>query len=360
MQSHGASAPSPGPQRLASARCSGAAARCRGPLCLTLLGRRPVTFDMGVTSTDIALLQGGEPTCRVRDRGSEARCEPESTRSAQVGSIAPSTAEGSFTLRGERGAAPGPACYGAVHEADRPARISSRFLDPGNSSAGSRSIPPRRRARGHASPRRRRSMLAAGEDLCVGHTNMAMASSSFVRRGVDPRRFALVRRRRGGPHHAGAQLEIRRVWPPRGVRLIFWGCCHRLRYELCSRSHELRAEPRPCVSLATLEREGATLGAFAVPVRSGRPRHAVRLADLRDRWTRGSTRIEDVPIRSRAIPHAARGALRVQRPGQEVVVVTRASRGRALDFHLPRRRPRERRVDAASSRPERPAAGSIR
>ena len=84
-----------------------------------------ITFDMGGTCTDIALLQGGEPQLTGREDGRrrEGRAARRSTSTRSAPAAAPSRwvdAGGILHVGPESaGAEPGPACYGRVARARR-------------------------------------------------------------------------------------------------------------------------------------------------------------------------------------------------------------------------------------------------
>jgi N-methylhydantoinase A len=139
MQSHGGVAPVGESARLAAgAVLSGPAGGvAAGRHCVRLLGERHlITFDMGGTSTDIALLQDGEPQLTGEKRVGIARVALPSldihTLGAGGGSIA-RTAGGILHVGPESaGADPGPACYGKGGTAATvtDANVVLGFLDP--------------------------------------------------------------------------------------------------------------------------------------------------------------------------------------------------------------------------------------
>jgi N-methylhydantoinase A len=246
-----------------------------------------ITFDMGGTSTDIALLQHGEPTLTGEKTVGIAKVALPSldihTLGAGGGSIAHVDGGGILHVGPESaGAAPGPACYGrggtkpTVTDAD----LVLGFLDPANflggrialdTEAATRAVDTIARALGV-------DRVAAAEGIYrVVNTNMAEGIKLVsVRRGVDPRRFTLVSFGGAAGLHitqVARQLEIRRVVVPTVASVLSaWGMLATdLRYELV-RSHvsELkRLRPAALRTLfATLEREGRKrLGRFDGPVR---------------------------------------------------------------------------------------------
>ncbi|PYO50139.1 MAG: 5-oxoprolinase, partial [Candidatus Rokuibacteriota bacterium] len=238
MQSHGGVAPIRESARLAAgAVLSGPAGGiAAGRYAARLLETPPgagqagdlITFDMGGTSTDIALLQRGEPALTGEKTVGIAKVALPSldihTLGAGGGSIARVDAGGILHVGPESaGADPGPACYGKG--GDRAtvtdANVVLGFLDPGNFLGGRIALD--RRAAEVAVDRVARALgterLAAAEGIAkVVDTNMAEGIKIVsVRRGVDPRKFTLVAF--GGA--AGLQvtevarlLEIRRVVIP--------------------------------------------------------------------------------------------------------------------------------------------------
>jgi len=290
MQSHGGVAPIAESQRLAAgAVLSGPAGGvAAGRYCVRLLGAKDlITFDMGGTSTDIALLQQGEPTLSGEKTVGIARVALPSldihTLGAGGGSIAHVDGGGILHVGPESaGAAPGPACYGrggtkpTVTDAD----LVLGFLDPGNFLGGriALDVAAAERAVDTVAAAMRVDRVAAAEGIYrVVNTNMAEGIKLVsVRRGVDPRRFTLVSFGGAAGLHitqVARQLEIRRVVVPTVASVLSaWGMLATdLRYELV-RSHvsELRRlSPAALRRLfGTLERDGRKrLGHFDGPVR---------------------------------------------------------------------------------------------
>src|SRR5262245_21242572 len=255
MQSHGGVAPIRESARLAvGAVLSGpAGGLAAGRHVAQLTGRGDlVTFDMGGTSTDIALLQGGEPTLTGEKVVGLARVALPSldihTLGAGGGSIARVDAGGILHVGPESaGADPGPACYGKG--GDRAtvtdANVVLGFLDPVNFLGGRIALD--KRAAETAVDRIARALdtelLPAAEGVArVVNTNMAEGIKLVsVRRGVDPRGFTLVSFGGAAGLHVtevARLLEIRRViMPSVAAVLSAWGMLATdLRYELV-RSH---------------------------------------------------------------------------------------------------------------------------
>ena len=151
IQSHGGVAPVRESTRLAAgAVLSGPAGGvAAGRYCARLLDEpNLITFDMGGTSTDIALLQGGEPQLTGEKTIGVAKVALPAidihTLGAGGGSVASVDAGGILHVGPESaGAQPGPACYGkggtrATVSTARRAAPASRPMRPPRKFAGSR------------------------------------------------------------------------------------------------------------------------------------------------------------------------------------------------------------------------------
>ena len=348
MQSHGGVAPIVESQRLAAgAVLSGPAGGvAAGRYCAKLLGTGDlITFDMGGTSTDIALLQRGEPTLSGEKTVGMAKVALPSldihTLGAGGGSIARVDGGGILHVGPESaGAAPGPACYGrggtapTVTDAD----LVLGFLDPVNFLGGRIGLDEAAAARAVDAIATALGVdrLAAAEGIYrVVNTNMAEGIKLVsVRRGVDPRRFALVSFGGAAGLHVtqvARQLEIRRVVVPTVASVLSaWGMLATdLRYELV-RSHvsELRRlKPGALRQLfATLEREGRKrLGGFqgTVGVRRGLDmRYGEQIFEIGVDLDGVDLEAADVLDRIAERFHQRHEALYAySAPGQEVVVV---------------------------------------
>jgi N-methylhydantoinase A len=278
MQSHGGVAPIAQSRRLAAgAVLSGPAGGiAAGRSCAQLLRTGDlITFDMGGTSTDIALLRGGEPQLTSEKAVGGARVALPSidihTLGAGGGSIAWVDAGRVLHVGPESaGADPGPACYG--RGGDRAtvtdANLVLGYLDPANFLGGrvrldveAARAAVERVARPLGTP-----VVAAAEGIArVVNTNMAEGIRIVsVRRGVDPRRFALVAFGGAAGLHVtevARLLEIRRVVVPSVAAVLSaWGMLATdLRYELVrsyvSEVSRLRA-PTLRRLFAALETEG--------------------------------------------------------------------------------------------------------
>jgi len=286
MQSHGGVAPIAESVRLAAgAVLSGPAGGIAGSrYCARLVGEGDlVTFDMGGTSTDIALLDGGEPSLSGERMLAGMKLALPSidihTLGAGGGSIARVDAGGILQVGPESaGADPGPACYGKGGTASTvpDANVVLGFLDPDNFLGGRTRLDPERarQAVGEVAAGLGTTLVAAAEGVHrVVNTNMAEGIRLVsVRRGADPRRFALLAFGGAAGLHVtdvARMLEITRVIVPRVASVLSaWGMLATdLRYELV-RTHvgEIgRVGPDTVRRLfAEMEAEGrARLGAFA-------------------------------------------------------------------------------------------------
>ncbi len=241
------------------------------------LARDLITFDMGGTSTDIALVQDGQPTLSAGRAVGEARIALPAldivTLGAGGGSIARLDRAGLLQVGPESaGADPGPACYGRGGE--RPtvtdANLVLGLLDPARFLGGRRQLD---RAAAEAAVAR----LARALDLGVAETaagivrlvNARMADGvriATVRRGVDPRRHAVLAFGGAAGLHVAAvaaELGIRRVVVPLTASVLSaWGMLTTdLRVELA------RSQPQTAsIDLAGLRT------AFAVMAEEGRVR----------------------------------------------------------------------------------------
>ena len=169
-----------------------------------------ITFDMGGTSSDVCLVQGGAPTLATgRTIGGFPLRLPAldvHTIGAGGGSIARIDAGGALTV-GPRsaGAVPGPACYGrggtepTVTDADLVlGRIPADHALPG---LGSLDVAAAQAALSSA------DVTAAGVITVVDAAMEQALRAVSVARGVDPRSLALVAFGGAGPLHACALAE---------------------------------------------------------------------------------------------------------------------------------------------------------
>jgi len=251
MQSHGGVMPLADAARLAAgAILSGPAGGIAGSrYCARLLEEgNLISFDMGGTSTDISVLEWGEPLLTGDKTVGGLKVALPSidihTLGAGGGSIAHVDLGGILHVGPESaGADPGPACYGngGVAATVTDANLVLGYLDPGNFLGG------RRRLNADAAltaVARVASQLgiadvAAAEGIHrVVNTNMAEGIRLVsARRGVDPRRFTLLSFGGAAGLHVtevARMLEIRRVVVPRVAAVLSaWGMLATdLRYEL--------------------------------------------------------------------------------------------------------------------------------
>jgi N-methylhydantoinase A len=285
MQSHGGVAPIRESARLAAgAVLSGPAGGiAAGRHVAQLTGRGDlVTFDMGGTSTDIALLQGGEATLTGEKVVGIARVALPSldihTLGAGGGSIASVDAGRILHVGPESaGADPGPACYGrgGTRPTVTDANLVRGLLDPGNFLGGriALDVAAARRAVDAIARALDTDAMTAAEGIGqVVNTNMAEGIKLVsVRRGVDPRGFTLVAFGGAAGLHVtevARLLEIRRVIVPSVAAVLSaWGMLATdLRYEMV-RSHvsDVRRLTAPALRrlFGALEKEGRRrLGLF--------------------------------------------------------------------------------------------------
>ena len=197
-----------------------------------------VSFDMGGTSTDIALVVDGEtPLASDRSVANERIALPSLdiiTLGAGGGSLAVSPSGGLLQVGPQSaGADPGPACYGLG--GDRAtvtdASVVLGYLDPDGFGGGARSLDARAAFRviNALGERLGVSAIRAAQGVhSVVNTQMAEGIRlATVRRGVDPRGFALLGFGGAAGLHVTALarlLGIRRVLVPRVASVLSaWG-----------------------------------------------------------------------------------------------------------------------------------------
>jgi N-methylhydantoinase A len=255
MQSHGGVAGVADSVRLAAgAVLSGPAGGIAGSrLAARLLGKAGghgdlITFDMGGTSTDIALLRDGEPQLSGDKAVGPSKIALPAidihTLGAGGGSIAHVDAGGILHVGPESaGAVPGPACYdrGGAAATVTDANVVLGFLDPANFLGGRAHLnaSAAEHAVGAVAKRLGTTTVAAAEGIQrVVNTNMAEGIRLVsVRRGADPRRFALLAFGGAAGLHVtevARMLEITRVVVPRVAAVLSaWGMLATdLRHEL--------------------------------------------------------------------------------------------------------------------------------
>ncbi|HET7263063.1 MAG TPA: hydantoinase/oxoprolinase family protein, partial [bacterium] len=241
MQSHGGVASISEAARLAAgAILSGPAGGVAGGgYAARLLGDGDlITFDMGGTSTDIALLEDGRPRVTGDRRVSGHTLAMPSvdihTLGAGGGSLARVDAGGILHVGPESaGAEPGPACYGrgGTGATVTDANVVLGYLDPETFWGGRRRLDA---AAAHGAVdaiagRFGSTTIDAARGI-YDVVNTAMAEGIrvvSVRRGIDPRRFALLAFGGAAGLHAtavAAMLDIGRVVVPRQAPVLSaWG-----------------------------------------------------------------------------------------------------------------------------------------
>lgn len=206
-----------------------------------------VPFDMGGTSTDISLIADGGASLSPDGWLAEQRIALRSLDIASIaaggGSIASVDAGGTFHVGPESaGSVPGPACYGnggtAVTVTD--ANVILGYLDAAAFMGGRR---PLDRAASEAAVDRLAASLGLSRDQAAAGVyrmiNLKMADGirlMTLRRGVDPRRFALLSFGGAAGLHAAEvarELEIKRIIVPTVASVLSaWGMLTSdLRYE---------------------------------------------------------------------------------------------------------------------------------
>jgi N-methylhydantoinase A len=193
-----------------------------------------ITFDMGGTSTDVALIQGGEARLAreavVHGYPIKAPMLDIHTVGAGGGSIAYVDSGGLLKV-GPRsaGADPGPACYGRGNDEATvtDANVVLQVLNPVELLGGRMKV---RQDLARAAIDRlgaalgMDAMATAQGIISVVTANMARAIRVIsVQRGHDPRDYALVAFGGAGPLHAArlaAELDIKRVLVPRNPGIL--------------------------------------------------------------------------------------------------------------------------------------------
>ena len=194
------------------------------------VGRRYlITIDVGGTSSDIALVEDGEPVIRAEGKigGYAVRVPMVDVNAIGAGGGSIAWLDGAGGLRvgpHSAGADPGPACYGQGSEEPTvtDASVVLGWLDPARFAGGAVRLDPAR-ARDAIERRIARPLGLTVEEAALGiHrvVNAAMVEGIrlvTVRRGIDPRRFTLVALGGAGPLHAtslAAEIGIGTVLVP--------------------------------------------------------------------------------------------------------------------------------------------------
>ncbi|GIX47361.1 MAG: N-methylhydantoinase A [Candidatus Tectimicrobiota bacterium] len=289
MQSHGGVAPIADAIRLAvKAILSGPAGGVSGAAYYgQLLGEpRLISFDMGGTSTDIALIENGAPhlTTERFEAGWKIAVPmiDMHTLGAGGGSIARVDAGGILYVGPQSaGADPGPACYGrgGRQPTVTDANLVLGYLDPENFLGGRERLHPELAAQAIAEhvakPLGLSTVAAAAGIHRVVSTTMAEGIRLLsVKRGVDPRDFALLAFGGAAGLHVARvarQLQIRRVYVPAAAPVLSaYGMLNTdLQYDF-SRSYTASLEDLDLAQvralLAEMEQQGrAKLRAQGIP-----------------------------------------------------------------------------------------------
>jgi N-methylhydantoinase A len=255
MQSHGGVAPIAESGRLAAgAVLSGPAGGVAGSVYAALLLEEGnlIPFDMGGTSTDISLIVGGRPALAMARRVAAHTIALNSLDIASIGagggSIARVDAGGILHVGPESaGAVPGPACYdaGGTAATVTDANLVLGYLDPASFLGGRRRLDrvAAEEAVDHIAAALGIDRIAAAHGIHrVVNTTMAEGVRLVsMRRGVDPRHFALLAFGGASGLHAteiAGQLELSRVIVPRVAAVLSaWGMLATdLRFEI-ARTH---------------------------------------------------------------------------------------------------------------------------
>ncbi|SDH95286.1 MULTISPECIES: hydantoinase/oxoprolinase family protein [Bradyrhizobium] len=253
--SHGGMAPVEEASRLAAGTVlSGpAGGMSGGRRCAELVGIPDlVPFDMGGTSTDISLISGGQASLSADGMLAGQRIALRSLDIASIaaggGSIA--SVDAGRTLRvgpESAGSVPGPACYGngGLAATVTDANVVLGYLDAAAFMGGKR--PLDRAASEAAIDRVAAALELSRQEAAAGiyrMINLKMADGirlMTLRRGVDPRKFALLSFGGAAGLHAAEvarELEIKRIIVPTVASVLSaWGMLTSdLRYEV-SRTH---------------------------------------------------------------------------------------------------------------------------
>jgi N-methylhydantoinase A len=294
IQSHGGVAPIVDSCRLAAgAVLSGPAGGVAGSAyAARLIGEGDlIPFDMGGTSTDISMIVGGSPTLVAARQVAGQRVALNSLDIASIGAGGGSIARvdlGGILHVGPQsaGAVPGPACYGlgGGEATVTDANLVLGYLDPAGFLGGRRALD---RAAAEAAVDRIAARLgverleaAEGVHRIVNTTMAEGVRLVSVRRGVDPRHFALFAFGGAAGLHATAiarQLDLGRIVVPRVAAVLSaWGMLATdLRFE-AARTHigdAARLDGAAVKALfAELEQEGLAhlRASFTGPARTAR------------------------------------------------------------------------------------------
>lgn len=194
-----------------------------------------ITIDVGGTSSDIALVEGGEPVIRAQGNiaGFPVRVPMVDVNAIGAGGGSIAWLDGAGGLRvgpHSAGSEPGPACYGHGGEEATvtDASVVLGWLDPAYFAGGAVSLDPAL-ARSAIERRIARPLGLSVEEAALGIHRVVNAQMVegirlvSIRRGLDPRRFTLVALGGAGPIHAtalAAELGITSVLIPRNPGVL--------------------------------------------------------------------------------------------------------------------------------------------
>jgi N-methylhydantoinase A len=299
IQSHGGVATIDESGRLAAgAVLSGPAGGVSGSVYAAhLMGEKNlIPFDMGGTSTDISLIVDGEPKLatarRVAGQVIALNSLDITSIGAGGGSIARVDAGGILHVGPESaGAVPGPACYaaggGVATVTD--ANLVLGYLDPANFLGGRRRLDcvAAERAIDQIAATLGVDRLAAARGIHrVVNTTMAEGVRLVsVRRGIDPRRFALLAFGGASGLHAteiARELGLRRVVVPRAAAVLSaWGMLATdLRFEI-ARTHIGDTKGLDGAAVKRLFDEMEAEGMARLRASYGGPARTMRSVDMR-------------------------------------------------------------------------------
>ncbi len=188
-----------------------------------------VTFDVGGTSCDIALVQGGQPVVRPTGTidGYVVRVPMVDVNAIGAGGGSIAWIDDGGGLRvgpHSAGSEPGPACYarGGEQPTVTDASVVLGYIDPGYFAGGTLRLDPDRAREAVAGIAGRLGLSPEAAALGIHRVVTAQMAEGIrlvsVKRGIDPRGFTLVPLGGGGGIHATAlarDLGMRRILVPR-------------------------------------------------------------------------------------------------------------------------------------------------
>lgn len=188
-----------------------------------------ITIDIGGTSADIALIEGGQPLIAAEGvlDGYAVRVPMVDVNAIGAGGGSIAWLDAANSLRvgpHSAGSEPGPACYGrgGVDATVTDASIVLGYIDPGYFAGGSMKLAPAL-SKQAIEQKIAKPLGMSVEQAALGIHRVINATMAegirfvSVKRGIDPRRFSLVPLGGGGPVHATAlarELGITRVIVP--------------------------------------------------------------------------------------------------------------------------------------------------